>query len=179
MKCVICGYNIDDDAVVKNARIVIKTHDGPLYDYYPVHEDCYNRLDREYELPKAEGGRTVDCLQQMINKQQALQERLGYDIQKMGQEERTAFIKEMALHMTDELHELLRELPYLKPWKNYSEYNYEKIAEQTEKAREEYVDMIHFALNIGLALGFYEAEDMCELYIGKNKVNHKRQEEGY
>lgn len=120
----------------------------------------------------------MDNLQTIIDKQKELQERLGYDMDNMGQEERTAFIKEMSLHLVDEVHEMLRELPYLKPWKTYEE-DTEAFATQNIAARVEFIDALHFMMNIGLALGFDDADLMCDLYVTKNDINHKRQEEGY
>ena len=38
--------------------------------------------------------------------------------------------------------------------------------------------MLHFVLNIALAMGF-SGDDIYEAYVAKNIVNHKRQDSGY
>ena len=53
-----------------------------------------------------------------------------------------------------------------------------KPAESRERIIDEYVDILHFWLSVGLSLGF-DAEQVEEAYKKKNAVNFKRQEEGY
>lgn len=110
-------------------------------------------------------------LNDMFESQAKLQHQLGYRLGEMSMAERTAYIKEYSLHMTDELHEMLRELPYFKPWKNPAPRADE---ESLERAREEFVDVIHFLLNIGLALGF-NAERLYMAYSEKLTENIVRQ----
>lgn len=117
-------------------------------------------------------------LQEMMDKQLELQERLGYDIDGMDTEDRADYIKEFSIHLTQELHELLYEIPFFKKWKIYSNMTEEEINTSWAAAKKEYIDMLHFMLNIGLALGF-SAEEMHDMYMAKNKENHKRQDEGY
>ena len=69
---------------------------------------------------------------------------------------------------------MLREIPFFKPWKQYSDNpddNYMKWA----MARKEFVDMFHFFLYIALALGF-TAEELYEMYGLKMQENYARQE---
>lgn len=117
-------------------------------------------------------------LQEMLDKQNKLQERLGYDIGSMHDEERSAFIKENSIHLTQELHELLYEIPHFKPWKDYSGMSLFDLYESWYKASKELIDMLHFFLNICLALGL-NADNLYDMYIAKNKENHRRQDEGY
>ena len=117
-------------------------------------------------------------LEEMLRKQEELQERLGYDFRIMTQEEITAYIKEFSIHLTQELHEMLAELPYFKGWKDYTQLGEEDIQEALKRAREEYIDMFHFVLNIALALDM-SGKDIYDMYMTKNKENHKRQDEGY
>jgi dimeric dUTPase (all-alpha-NTP-PPase superfamily) len=117
-------------------------------------------------------------LQEMLDKQNKLQERLGYDIGSMHDEERSAFIKENSIHLTQELHELLYEIPHFKPWKDYSGMSLFDSYESWYKASKELIDMLHFFLNICLALGL-NADNLYDMYMAKNKENHKRQDEGY
>lgn len=46
------------------------------------------------------------------------------------------------------------------------------------KAREEFIDVLHFMLSIGLSLGL-DAEGILDVYRNKNAVNIARQEQGY
>lgn len=46
------------------------------------------------------------------------------------------------------------------------------------KAREEFIDVLHFMLSIGLSLGL-DAEGILDVYKNKNAVNIARQEQGY
>ena len=117
-------------------------------------------------------------LEEMLRKQEELQERLGYDIDGMDTEDRADYIKEFSIHLTQELHELLYEIPFFKKWKNYSNMTEEEINTSWAAAKKEYIDMLHFMLNIGLALGL-SAEEMHDMYMDKNKENHERQDEGY
>lgn len=117
-------------------------------------------------------------LDRMLQKQKELQERLGYDFSSMTQEEITAYIKEFSIHLTQELHEMLYVLPYFKPWKDYSAMTVEEYKAGMEEARKEFIDMLHFMLNIALALNI-SSKDIYNMYIAKNKENHRRQDEGY
>lgn len=117
-------------------------------------------------------------LNDLLYTQNKLQERLGQDIKSMTREERTKFIKEHSIHATQEMHEMLYELPFFKPWKDYSNMPIGDQIRQWEKAETEFIDMLHFVLNIALALGLDEY-DIYNKYMEKNKENHERQDEGY
>lgn len=117
-------------------------------------------------------------LDRMLQKQEELQKRLGYDFRSMTQEEITAYIKEFSIHLTQELHEMLYELPYFKPWKDYRAMTTEEYENSMNNARMEFIDMLHFMLNIALALDM-SGKDIYNMYMAKNKENHKRQDEGY
>lgn len=117
-------------------------------------------------------------LQEMLNKQRALQDRLKYDIDGMDAKERTAFIKEFSIHLNQEINEMLYELAYFKPWKDYENLTVHQHEFCISQAREEFIDAFHFMLNIALALGLDE-DEMFKQYCDKNSINHKRQDEGY
>lgn len=117
-------------------------------------------------------------LQETLNKQRELQERLGYDFAALTKEERTALIKEFSIHVNQELNEMLYELPHFKPWKDYSNMSRAEYKAAINKARKEMIDFQHFVNNIYLLLGMNE--DMIhDMYMDKNKENHQRQDEGY
>lgn len=130
---------------------------------------------RHYELNKEA---IMGKLQEMLNMQNDLQARLGYDIQAMDAQERTEFIKEFSIHLNQETNEMLYELPFFKPWKDYSGMTLEEHVIQHQKATEEFIDMLHFFLNIALALGADE-DKLHEAYMAKNAENHVRQDGGY
>ncbi len=78
-----------------------------------------------------------------------------------------------------EVAELLERLPY-KEWKSYPEAALQGFESEEQKLETQYefVDCMHFMLNIGLALGI-NGEIFKKLYISKNKENFKRQNEKY
>lgn len=128
----------------------------------------------------------MDNLTEMLAQQNKWQNDLGYDFNAMSVEERVAYAKEMSIHMTQELHESLYELPFFKPWKNYSALtSFEQAFDEgfegycmLRKAKDEVVDMWHFFMNYMLALGM-TADDLYTGYKEKNAENYARQEEGY
>jgi dimeric dUTPase (all-alpha-NTP-PPase superfamily) len=114
----------------------------------------------------------IDCLYEMFKQQQELQERLGYDLSSLTMEERVSYIKEYTMHMDHEVHEMLQELPFFKPWKKYEDADHTQMLSQ---ARMEWIDVTHFFLNVSLALGFTPYE-LFLMYNAKNQVNHERQD---
>lgn len=129
-------------------------------------------MDTKVELKAIE---KKDNLQYMMDCQRIFQARFGEDFNKMNDKERTAFIKNHGYFIIEELVEMFRELRYHKSWKDYSDWTEDKIEEQLQKAREEYIDIIHFVINVGLALGL-SSDDILKMYREKNKVNIERQE---
>lgn len=117
----------------------------------------------------------------MFEKQAILQERLGRLAlaRKSNMKEKCDILKDDIYNLEEELHELMRELPN-KHWKKYPQAFIEDWLneEHREKTLTEYVDALHFFMNIGLILGFTADEVFCS-YVKKNKINHKRQDNGY
>lgn len=113
---------------------------------------------------------TCDKLDRMLQIQDQFQKRIGYKYD-------NEYIMKQALYAEDELHEFLRELEGFKDWKHY-DWDDETRAQHQELAKEEFVDFIHFVLNIGNALGM-SATDIFEYYINKNIKNHLRQDNNY
>lgn len=72
---------------------------------------------------------------------------------------------------TDELHELLGEIGW-KPWAKSRHIN-------LEAARGEWIDALHFMLNLALVLGLDDSDEIMRRYLAKREKNAKRQEEGY
>ena len=120
----------------------------------------------------------MEKLEMMLYMQQTFQERLGTRFDTMTVRDRVAFIKEHSIHLNQEINEMLYELPYFKPWKDYSGVTEQDELRAIAKARMECIDAWHFFMNIMLALGFSD-EGFYELYMAKNRENHRRQDVGY
>ncbi|MEW6243995.1 MAG: dUTPase [Bacillota bacterium] len=85
------------------------------------------------------------------------------------------WVQKEVLAMLSELAELLDEVNF-RWWKDPRPIDREKVLE-------ELVDLLHFFISTCLKMGF-EAEDLYEAYVRKNRENFKRQEglterEGY
>lgn len=120
----------------------------------------------------------MNKLQEVLNTQTQLQNRLGNNIKEMTEQQLTAYVKNNVFFVTEELHEMTRELPYVKEWKDYSKLTDEDIARRKELAQEEFIDVFTFLMNIALSLEL-TADEIYDLYFQKNKVNHSRQDNGY
>lgn len=120
------------------------------------------------------------ALQFLLDSQLKFQKHMGYDLDAMDLPERAKYIKEQMLWAQDELHEMLHEVPFAKDWSSkYLKWGPEKLEMQMKLSKEEYIDFLHFAINVGLALGFRDEEEIINMYIAKNKINYERQETGY
>lgn len=82
-------------------------------------------------------------------------------------------------NMTLEFAELLERLPF-KEWKTYPEETLNGFKDDEDKLETyyEYIDMFHFFMNMGLALGI-DGETFEKLYVSKNAENFARQARGY
>lgn len=117
-------------------------------------------------------------LEEMMALQETFQKRLDPNFNNMTVKERVAFIKEHSIHLNQEVNEMLYELPYFKPWKDYSGLTEPVEEVMLHKARMELIDAWHFFMNMALALGF-TPEMFYNMYMAKNKENHRRQDDGY
>ena len=120
----------------------------------------------------------------MFNMQASLQKHLAekgravnYDTASF--KERVDDISKQWRNLNLEVAELLERLPY-KEWKSYPESSLEGFTSEEEKLEVfyEYIDMFHFFMNIGLALGI-DGDTFERLYVTKNKENFDRQARGY
>lgn len=110
-------------------------------------------------------------IQHLLMAQRDLQIKMGQpDPRTMSEEQKALFIKDMVLAATDELHELLAEVGW-KPWATSRHVN-------RDAAVGEWIDLLHFVLNLGLALNL-TGEEVFLKYMSKRQKNIKRQEEGY
>ena len=115
----------------------------------------------------------------MLETQRELQKRFNVDFNKMTDVERASYIKEHSFWATDEIHEMIRELPFIKSWsKKYNSWDRERMESQKYKAKEEFIDVITFLMNVANAMGF-TGDEIMEMYLEKNKLNHERQNSNY
>jgi dimeric dUTPase (all-alpha-NTP-PPase superfamily) len=119
-----------------------------------------------------------DRLTAMFALQSKLQERLGtWDKIKDNPSMRQQFLNQMTIAMVEEVVEITRETAYKNP--DFVPFGWKKTqVENTEKLKEEIVDLMHFVMNVSLVAGM-DAEEMFQIYMRKNKVNHVRQDTGY
>lgn len=125
-----------------------------------------------------------DALQHLLDQQSDLQRKMpsphptdlyeafsnGGDLAEINTPPAINFLHWNVTALTDELHELLAEIGW-KPWAKSRHIN-------TEAARGEAIDALHFLLNIFLVLGM-DSTDILIAYHAKHQKNAKRQEEGY
>ncbi len=126
----------------------------------------------------------TDFIVDAFRLQSELQKRLSKEGKALDYEhatfsERIQDITTQWRNMNLEMSELLERLPY-KEWKNYSDeqkLNWLNREHQLE-VWYEYIDVFHFFLNVGLALGI-SGPVFERLYLTKNKENLDRQDRGY
>lgn len=112
-----------------------------------------------------------DRLSELLTLQRSLQEDCYHtDFDGMDNEARIAFIRQNVLALEDELHEALREVG----WKSWARTKY---IHQT-RLQEELIDALHFMLSLFLVADM-DADDVYVRYLTKNKINRRRQQEGY
>ena len=119
-----------------------------------------------------------DKLDLIFKHQKALQKKLGiYDKINQDPKMRQQYINQMILALHEEATEIMRETAYKNPeympfgWKKGQKFNEENF-------KDEIIDIIHFVMNLCIISGM-TSEEIFERYIGKNKENHVRQENGY
>jgi dimeric dUTPase (all-alpha-NTP-PPase superfamily) len=120
----------------------------------------------------------------MFEMQASLQRRLAstgraLDYDNATHKEKVDDISKQWRNISLEFAELLERLPF-KEWKTYSPEVLAGFKDDADKLETyyEYIDMFHFFMNIGLALGI-DGETFEKLYISKNKENFDRQARGY
>ena len=107
----------------------------------------------------------MDKLEHIFELQKGFQDKLRVERGlNFTQEE---WIQKQTLAMISELAELLEEVNF-KWWKNPHELNNANI-------REELSDILHFFVSMCLEAGM-TADDLYNVYVGKNKENHARQD---
>lgn len=108
----------------------------------------------------------MDKLEQIFALQQSFQDKLKQErhLQDIPMEQ---WLQKQTLAMVSELAELLEEVNF-KWWKNPHELNQHQI-------QEELSDILHFFISMCIEAGM-TADDLFNVYVGKNKENFLRQE---
>lgn len=120
----------------------------------------------------------------MFNMQASLQKHLAekgraLDYDTASHKEKIDDISIQWRNMTLEFAELLERLPF-KEWKTYPEETLAGFKDEEDMLETyyEYIDMFHFFMNMGLALGI-DGDTFEKLYVSKNAENFNRQARGY
>lgn len=115
-------------------------------------------------------------LQMILDKQSGFQTKFGYKGEETDIQTVSSLIHTHGMFAVEEIFEMLRELPWHKPWKDYSDLERDQIIECFNKGRGEWIDVFIFVMNMGLFFGF--DEDLIEkMYLEKLGINHERQED--
>jgi len=113
----------------------------------------------------------VSTLQMILDNQRKLQlKSYGVDVSSLDLELRAAYIRDMSLALTDELHEALNETGW-KPWA--TSRHIDRLAFIGEM-----IDVLHFWCNLMLVVNASEQE-IVDIYFAKAEKNAKRQLVGY
>ncbi|WFB34592.1 dUTPase [Kiritimatiellota bacterium B12222] len=111
-----------------------------------------------------------DMLQDLFDKQMSLNKRIGVNPPEMNEEEQVQWILNYTRAASQEMAELIDSVPW-KWWAKYQEFD-------VQNAKVEVVDLFHFLISLAQVLGM-DAKDVHDLYNQKNKLNFKRQDDGY
>jgi dimeric dUTPase (all-alpha-NTP-PPase superfamily) len=112
----------------------------------------------------------MDKLEQIFEMQEALNQRIGVEMNGFSSEEKAEWILNYTRAMQQEIAELVDSVPW-KWWAKYQDFD-------EQNARVEVVDLFHFLISLAQTLGM-SADDVYQAYVKKNKVNHERQDSGY
>jgi dimeric dUTPase (all-alpha-NTP-PPase superfamily) len=112
----------------------------------------------------------MDKLDSIFKMQEALNARIGVNLDHMTEAEQTQWVLNYTRAMQQELAELIDSVPW-KWWAKYQTFD-------QQNARVEVVDLFHFLVSLAQTLGM-SADDVFQAYEKKNQVNHARQETGY
>lgn len=149
--------------------------------------------DFKEEIEK-ELGFSIDMLSFLFNLQKDTQSNLyGFDFEEMQSKLGNVkiYLDDQYCAIQDEFRELYSALGGVdshgsaiwKKWKSAHEEasnkSFSDLSEnEIKELRFEYIDLLHFFLNIGFCLGF-TPELLFNMYIAKNKENWDRQKKGY
>jgi dimeric dUTPase (all-alpha-NTP-PPase superfamily) len=95
-------------------------------------------------------------IKEMFKKQLELQQRIFWEKHKKNFEAEAVYrpmflLEDNVYYVVEELHEMGRELPFMKTWRTYNQTPIQEI-QMFEAAKKEFIDVWHFAINIALIL---------------------------
>ena len=129
-----------------------------------------NNANRVMENEKSESEFSKDKLEAIFEAQRQLSLCLvGSDFSDLDDQSKVHWILNYSRAMQQEIAELIDSVPW-KWWAKYQDFD-------QQNARVEVIDLFHFLVATAQVLGM-NADDLYKAYTAKNKVNHKRQEEG-
>lgn len=138
---------------------------------------CAHLFNQEVDLENI-------SIERMFEMQKELQDHLAYNGRALSYEDATFIerVKDISTQWRNvnlEMSELLERLPY-KEWKTYTDAQKQGFESEEHRLETfyEYIDVFHFFINIGLALGI-DGDTFKRLYATKNKENFDRQKKGY
>jgi dimeric dUTPase (all-alpha-NTP-PPase superfamily) len=159
-----------------NNGYIVHINNLILYHMTEIEIEEYNKINKisYQDIPVM-----VDKLQEILNKQSELQDKLNKNPKYMSFMDRVRFIQDNALHLNIEFAELLKNLPF-KYWKKYSpeQLNGDEYKKNRKEVIMEYIDMACFFFNIGIALDI-TSKEFYNIYMEKNNINFKRQDNKY
>lgn len=148
--------------------------------------ECSHLWDKHKELAqKRKKENKGNYLETIIKEQKGFQEKyFGIRFDSNDMKKRTEYINNNIRNLNIELLELLDTLPY-KDWKDYTKketrwmlFKDSYKEEEWKETQYEWVDALHFLVNIGLMLDI-NAEKAFTLYITKVEENKNRQKNKY
>ena len=118
-----------------------------------------------------------DKLDIMFKLQKHLQSKLGIYNKIKTKADKQSYINQMILALHEEAVEIMRETSYKNP--KYVKFGW-KIGQKgnNENFKNEIVDILHFVLNLVIISGM-NTDELFNRYIGKNKENERRKNNGY
>jgi len=152
-------------------------------------EEAINRIEQlmMYRGNGCETGKLRDILEDVsyfkindiFKKQYELQDKLNKNPRYMCFMDRMRYMQDNATHLNIEFAECLRHFPF-KYWKKYpqSELNGFASEEHRKRVAIEMIDMLCFFMNILLSIDI-TPEELYNLYMEKNDINFKRQDNNY
>ena len=112
----------------------------------------------------------MDKLQEIFDKQQEFNARLGIVPREMDLEEQNQWLLNYCRALSQETAELVDSCSW-KWWQDSQKLN-------LQNARVEIVDLLHFLVSLAMVSGM-TAQDLHRMYMQKLEINHNRQDTGY
>lgn len=128
-----------------------------------------------------------DMLKSLFELQEALNTKIGRPLEpwkeSINKEEPDSLLvaggmlDDLIKAVSSELEEL-RDCTYWKHWQKEAREGKRYQIHDLKEAKKEVIDLLHFFISIALWVGM-DAEELYDLYVKKNKINFKRQENDY